>query len=56
MNGMKVCKINEPSLAKKKKKIVYCNESEGLYEGIFKNDDIKSILTKEQFSSLEYKN
>ena len=54
MNGMKVCKINEPSLANDYKRIVYCNESEGLYEGIFKNDDIKAILTHEQFSSLEY--
>lgn len=54
VNGMKVCKINEPSLVNDYKRIVYCNEDEGLYEGIFTNDDIKSILTHEQFSSLEY--
>ena len=54
VNRIKVCKINEPSLANDYKRIVYCDESEGLYGGIFKNDDIKSILTKEQFSSLEY--
>lgn len=54
VNGMKVCKINEPSLANDYKRIVYCNEDEGLYEGIFTNDDIKSILTHERFSSLEY--
>ena len=54
VNGMKVCKINEPSLANDYKRIVYCNESEGLYEGIFINDDIKSILTKQQMEAIQY--
>lgn len=54
VNGMKVCKINEPSLVNDYKRIVYCNENEGLYGGIFINDEIKSILTHKQFSSLEY--
>ena len=54
VNGMKVCKINEPSLANDYKRIVYCNESEGLYEGIFTNDEIKSIVTKQQMEAIQY--
>lgn len=54
VNGYKVIKINEPSLANDYKRIIYCNECEGLYQGIFTNEDIKSIVTKEQFKSIEY--
>lgn len=54
MNGMKVCKINEPSLVNDYKRIVYCNENEGLYGGIFINDEIKSILTKQQMEAIQY--
>lgn len=54
VNGMKVCKINEPSLANDYKRIVYCNEDEGLYEGIFTNDEIKSIVTKQQMEAIQY--
>lgn len=54
VNGYKVIKINEPSLANDYKRIIYCNECEGLYQGIFTNEDIKSIVTHEQFKSIEY--
>ena len=55
VNGHKVIKINEPSLANDYKRIIYCNECEGLYQGIFTNEDIKSIVTHEQFEQIKYK-
>lgn len=55
VNGMLVQKIAEPSLANDYKKLIYCNECEGLYEGIFDNNEIKTIVTHEQFNSVMYK-
>lgn len=55
VNGMLVQKIAEPSFVNDYKKLIYCNECEGLYKGIFDNNDIKSIVTHEQFNSVMYK-
>ena len=54
VNGEKVEKIAEPSLANCQIKLIYCNENEGLYKLILNNNDIKSVVTKEQFKSIEY--
>ena len=53
--GEIVEKIAEPSLANCQKKLIYCNECEGLYKLVLDNQDIKSIVTKEQFNSIAYK-
>lgn len=55
VNGTKVNQIREPSLANDYKRLIYCNECEGLYESVLSNNEIKSILTHEQFESIEYK-
>lgn len=55
VNGTKVNQISEPSLANDYKRLIYCNECEGLYESVLSNNEIKSILTHEQFESIEYK-
>ena len=55
VNGMLVQKIAEPSLVNDYKKLIYCNECKGSYEGIFNNNEIKTIVTHEQFNSVMYK-
>lgn len=55
VNGEKVEKITEPSLANDYNRRIYCNECEGLYKAILCNKDIKTIVTKEQFENMEYK-
>lgn len=50
INGEKVDSIEKTSLENGYKRIIYCNECEGLFSQIIINDeDIKTILTKEQF-------
>lgn len=55
VNGEKVEKIAEPSLANDHNRLIYCNECEGLYELILFNKDIKEIVTKEMMESISYK-
>ena len=55
VNGEKVEKIAEPSLANDYNRIIYCNECEELYKVILFNKDIKTIVTKEQIENIEYK-
>lgn len=54
VNGEKVDKINEPSLANEYKRLIYCNECEGLHKLVLSNNEIKTIVTKEQFKAMEY--
>lgn len=55
VNGEKVEKIAEPSLANDYNRLIYCNECEGLYKLILFNKDIKEIVTKEMMESISYK-
>lgn len=55
VNGMLVQKIVKPSLANDYRTLIYCNECEGLYKGIFDNKEIKTIVTREQFNSVAYR-
>lgn len=55
VNGEKVEKIAEPSLANDYNRLIYCNECEGLHKLILFNKDIKEIVTKEMMGSISYK-
>ena len=55
VNGEKVEKIAEPSLANDYNRLIYCNECEGSYKLILFNKDIKEIVTKEMMESISYK-
>ena len=55
VNGEKVEKIAEPSLANDYNRLIYCNECEGSYKLILFNKDIKEIVTKEMMKSISYK-
>ena len=55
VNGEKVEKIAEPSLANDYNRLIYCNECEGLYKLILFNKDIKEIVTKEMMEFISYK-
>jgi len=56
INGQKVYRIIEPALINDYKKMIYCNECEGVYGLIISSDkDIKDVLTKEQFDSRKFK-
>jgi hypothetical protein len=55
VNGYKITLINEPSIANCYKRILYAEDENGYLIKSFSEDDIKSIVTKEQFESMEYK-
>ena len=64
MNGYRVLAIENSFYQNSKRILIYKNEKERYerwiyiqeYDGkIYTQDDIKSIVTKEQFSSIEYK-
>ena len=55
VNGLKVTLINEPSMANCYKRIVYAEDRKGYLIETFTEKDIKSIVTKEAFSSVEYR-
>ena len=54
VNGEKVEKINEPSLANDYNRLIFCNEREGEYN-LLLNREIKNVVTKEQFKNIEYR-
>ena len=54
VNRLEIEKIIEPSQYTNYKKTLYCSESEGLYKGVFFNNDIKSVVTHEQMEAMEY--
>ena len=55
VNGLKITLINEPSMANCYKRIVYAEDREGYLIESFNENDIKSIVTKEQFESMQYR-
>ena len=54
VNRLEIEKIIEPTQYTNYKKTLYCSESEGLYKGVFFNNDIKSVITHEQMEAMEY--
>lgn len=54
VNRLEIEKITEPTQYTNYKKTLYCSESEGLYKGVFFNNDIKSVVTHEQMEAMEY--
>lgn len=54
VNQLEIEKIIEPTQYTNYKKTLYCSESEGLYKGVFFNNDIKSVVTHEQMEAMEY--
>lgn len=54
INRLEIEKIIEPTQYTNYKKTLYCSESEGLYKGVFFNNDIKSVVTHEQMEAMEY--
>ena len=54
VNRLEIEKIIEPTQYTNYKKTLYCSESEGLYKGVFFNNDIKSVVTHEQMEAMEY--
>ena len=54
VNGLKVTLINEPSMANCYKRIVYAEDRKGYLIETFTENEIKSIVTKEQFESIKY--
>lgn len=54
VNRLEIERIIEPSQYTNYKKTLYCSESEGLYKGVFFNNDIKSVVTHEQMEAMEY--
>ena len=56
VNGSEVCKIYDNNHLDNPIKEVFCMGKDG-FEGklIYTNDDIKSIVTREQFESMKYK-
>ena len=56
VNGSEVCKIYDNKHLENPVKEVFCMGKDG-FEGelIYTNDDIKSIVTKEQFEAMQYK-
>lgn len=55
VNGRKVSKINLDTTFNKEKSILCGDFDYDCLETIYTNEDIKSIVTKEQFSNVEYK-
>ena len=55
VNGLKITLINEPSMANCNKRLLYAEDEEGCLIKMFSEEDIKSIVTKEQFEAMEYK-
>ena len=55
VNGLKITLINEPSISNCYRRIVYAEDENGYLIKNFSEDDIKTIVTKEQFESMEYK-
>ena len=55
VNGRKVSKINLDMTFNKEKSILCGDFDYDCLETIYTNEDIKSILTKEQFESMEYR-
>ena len=56
VNGSEVCKIYDNNHLDNPEKEVFCMGKDG-FEGelIYTNDNIKSIVTKEQFEAMQYK-
>lgn len=54
VNRLEIERIIEPTQYTNYKKTLYCSESEGLYKGVFFNNDIKSVITHEQMEAMEY--
>lgn len=54
VNGIKITLIHEPSLANCNKRIVYAEDEKGYLIEMFDENDIKSIVTHEQFESMKY--
>lgn len=56
VNGSEVCKIYNNSHLDNPKKEIFCIGKDG-FEGelIYTNNDIKSIVTREQFEAMQYK-
>lgn len=54
VNGRKVSKVNLDRTVNKEKCILCADVDYDCLETIYSNKDIKSILTKEQFKSMEY--
>ena len=56
VNGSEVCKIYDNNHLDNPIKEVFCMGKDG-FEGelIYTNDDIKSIVTREQFKAMQYK-
>lgn len=55
VNGLKITLINEPSMANCNKRLLYAEDEEGYLIKMFDKQDIKSIVTKEQFEAMQYK-
>jgi hypothetical protein len=54
VNDLKITSINEPSMANCYKRLLYAKDEEGYLIERFDEEDIKSIVTKEQFESMKY--
>ena len=54
VNDLKITSINEPSMANCNKRLLYAEDEEGYLIERFDEEDIKSIVTKEQFESMKY--
>lgn len=55
VNGRKVSKINLDRTLNKEKCILCADTNYDCLETVYKNEDIKFVVTKEQFESMEYK-
>lgn len=55
VNGLKITLINEPSMANCNKRLLYAEDEEGYLIKMFDKQDIKSIVTREQFEAMQYK-
>lgn len=55
VNDLKITLINEPSLGNDYKRVLYAEDRSGYLIESFDNDDIKSIVTREQFEAMSYK-